>query len=81
MSEPDEELFMLRWSHPTGDAVMPVLCEECGATRYSSAENLAAARQRKMRIACLRCANRLLAEHGGEVGGSIRKGTVIQWSK
>jgi hypothetical protein len=76
--EEEGELFIIHWERPAGDATDMVLCEYCGATRYSSAENLRAARGRKMHIACLNCCMALAEKDTVLLSGSIRFGAVIE---
>jgi hypothetical protein len=72
------ELFIVHWTRPRAGAADIVLCEYCGATRYSSAENIQAARDRKMHATCPDCYIHLVEKESVIVGGLIRHGTVVE---
>jgi len=78
MAEEDAVLFILNWDHPVEGASDVVLCEYCGETWYSSAENIQAALDRKMCPVCPYCATQLIAKHDTLIGGTIRHGRVIE---
>jgi hypothetical protein len=79
MSE-DVLVFVVHWTRPNTDAVVPVLCENCGAERWTSAENLQAAKSRGMTVACVECTLFSLLQEEPEsiVSGSVRHGKVIE---
>jgi hypothetical protein len=79
--EENDKLFVVRWMYPRNDATTMVLCECCGAVRYSSAENVRAAKDKEMQFVCRSCAERLVKEHGGIVCGTIRGGEVLDWER
>jgi hypothetical protein len=75
--EEDGELFVVNWHRPVGDATSLVLCDYCGAERYSSPQNLRVVREKKMGILCLTCYGALSMEYEMRDGGSIRQGVII----
>ena len=77
MVEKDDLLFIVQWLWARNGATSPVLCEYCAVTLYSSPENIKTALAKGMHVACPKCAKRLIKEHGGVIGGSIRQGAVI----
>jgi len=82
MSDEEEKgLFIVRWLWPKRDATTIVLCDHCGAERYTSAENLRVARGKKMLVTCTDCYIRLEKEHGVVFGGRVRHGKIVEESE
>jgi hypothetical protein len=78
MADEEVEVFIVHWACPTEDATTMVLCEYCGTERYTSPENLRAARARKMQPICVGCCTALFEKEEGIVGGTVRHGRVIE---
>jgi hypothetical protein len=74
----DAALFIVKWTVAVRDATRPVLCEYCGATRYSSPENIQAALEKGLIATCTDCYVRIDRKHGSVLGGRIRGGVVIE---
>ena len=76
----DREVFVIGWPFPNNDAIVAILCEECGYTYYTSLENRNLAIERDMLVNCLKCA-KLLADKENrplQAAGIVDKGKIIK---
>lgn len=69
-------LFVVYSPVQLDETMTVVLCDYCGDERYCRAENIKAARKRKMKVACLNCFIALTEKEGFQHGGFIRHGVV-----
>ena len=78
-TEENVEVFVVKTTEPTVKSTVPVQCEWCHVTFYTSEENYSFVLGKKMKISCLPCTTVKVIEQEDEVtiAGWLVGGKVI----